>query len=59
MKMTPEMIAVVIYGIETAARLYKEGQMTPDQIKEQARKDALRFALAMEQMSDEIEQYNE
>ena len=57
MKMTPEMIAVIIYGIETAARLYKEGQMTPEQIKEQARQDALRFAMAMEQMSSEIQHY--
>ena len=56
--MTPEMIAVIIYGIETAARLYKEGQMTPEQIKEQARKGALRFALAMEQMDLEIKQYS-
>ena len=57
MKMSPEAIAVIIYGIETAIRLMNEKKMTEEEIKEQARKDALRFAMAMEQMNSEIIKY--
>jgi len=57
MKMSPEAIAVIIYGIETAIRLMNEKKMTEEEIKEQARKDAIRFALAMEQCTNEIAQY--
>ena len=57
MKMSPEAVAVIIYGIETAIRLMNEKKMTEEEIKEQARKDALRFALAMEHMNSEIIKY--
>jgi len=57
MKIGPEAVALIIYAIETALRLKKESNMTEEQIKEEARKNAIRFAVAMEQINQEITKY--
>ena len=55
--MTPEMIALAIYAIETTTRLIKESKMTEDQIREAAIKEVLKFVRTMQQINDEIAKY--
>ena len=57
MKIGPEAVALIIYAIETALRLKKESGMTEEQIKEEARKNVIQFALTMEQINEEIAKY--
>ena len=57
MKMDAKAVALIIYAIERAYTLYKEGKMDEEQTKEQARRDAIRFAVAIDQVEEEISYY--
>ena len=57
MALTPELVALIIYGLDRAFELYEKQGMTKEEIKEKITEEIKLFYSIKDQIKSEIDKY--